>query len=133
MFTIAIRFCRGSVPHACRKLQAGSGLFRQPCCLAEPRSTSKTAPASPPGDLKIGPPLLAEFLGAFFLVFAVLVMAFAVGGVSGGAFKPAVAIGVTVMHLVKGADQWIHLVVDFAGGAAAALAIQVLSIADRGA
>jgi aquaporin Z len=58
-------------------------------------------------------------------------MALAVGGVSGGAFNPAVAIGVMVTHLVKGANVWIHLVADFAGGAAAAMAFKPLSIEDR--
>jgi len=116
----------------------------------------KGSPEVTPVDLKIGPSLLAEFLGTFALCwvvlntatakatagnsnyglaigFTVLVMAFAVGGISGGAFNPAVAVGVTVMHLVKGANLWIHLVADFAGGAAAAMAFKALSTEDRGA
>jgi hypothetical protein len=40
---------------------------------------------------------------------------------------------VTVMHLVKGVNLWIHLVADFAGGAAAAAAFKALSTADRAA
>ena len=63
--------------------------------------------------------------------FTVAAGAFAGGPISGGAFNPAVAIGVTVMHLVKGANLWIHLVADFAGGAAAAFAFKSLSTADR--
>jgi aquaporin Z len=63
--------------------------------------------------------------------FTVLVMAFAVGGISKGAFNPAVAVGITVMHIVKGANLWIHLVGDFAGGAAAAFAFKALSAADK--
>jgi hypothetical protein len=35
------------------------------------------------------------------------------------------------MHLVKGANLWIHLVADFAGGAAAAMAFKALSTEDR--
>ena len=116
----------------------------------------KGNPDVTPADLKIAPSLLAEFLGTFALCwvvlntatakatagnsnyglaigFTVLVMAFAVGGISGGAFNPAVAIGVTVMHLVKGANLWIHLVADFAGGAAAAMAFKALSTEDRAA
>jgi aquaporin Z len=116
----------------------------------------KGNPEVTPGDLKIVPSLLAEFLGTFALCwvvlntatakatagnsnyglaigFTVLVMAFAVGGISGGAFNPAVAVGVTVMHLVKGANLWIHLVADFAGGAAAAMAFKALSPEDRAA
>jgi aquaporin Z len=106
------------------------------------------------GDLKVAASLVAEFLGTFALCwvvlntatskettgnsnyglaigFTVLAMAYAVGGISGGAFNPAVAIGVTVMHLVKGANLWIHLVADFAAGVAAALAFKALSTADR--
>ncbi len=114
----------------------------------------KGNPEITPCDLKIAPSLLAEFLGTFALCwvvlntatakgtagnsnyglaigFTVLVMAYAVGGISGGAFNPAVAIGVTVMHLVKGANLWIHLVADLAGGAGAALAFKALSSEDR--
>jgi hypothetical protein len=35
------------------------------------------------------------------------------------------------MHIVKGANLWIHLVGDFAGGAAAAFAFKALSAADK--
>jgi hypothetical protein len=35
------------------------------------------------------------------------------------------------MHLVKGANLWIHLIADFGGGAAAALAFKSLSVEDR--
>jgi hypothetical protein len=42
-----------------------------------------------------------------------------------------VAIGITVMHLVKGANLWIHLVADVGGGVAAALAFKALSVGDR--
>lgn len=116
----------------------------------------KGNPTVTPGELKVGPSLLAEFLGTFALAwavlntatakatagnsnyglaigFTVLAMAFAVGGVSGGAFNPAVAIGVTVMHLVQGSNVWIHLVADFAGGAAAAFAFKALSTNDQSA
>jgi aquaporin Z len=65
--------------------------------------------------------------------FTVMAMAYAVGSVSGGAFNPAVAIGITVMHLIKGANVWIHLVADFAGGLTAAYAFRILSTADRNA
>jgi aquaporin Z len=116
----------------------------------------KGNPELTPGDLKIGPSLLAEFLGTFALCwvvlntatakatsgnsnyglaigFTVLVMAYAVGGISGGAFNPAVAVGATLMHLVKGANLWIHLVADFAGGATAAMAFKALSTEDQAA
>ena len=58
-------------------------------------------------------------------------MAYAVGGISGGAFNPAVAIGVGVMNIVKGANVWIHLVADFGGGVVAALIFKALSLSDR--
>ena len=53
--------------------------------------------------------------------FTVLVGAFAVGSVSGGAFNPAVAIGAMVMGLLSWSDIWIYLLANFAGGAAAAM------------
>jgi aquaporin Z len=43
----------------------------------------------------------------------VMVGAFSVGAISGGAFNPAVAVGVAVMQLVKFSDIWIHIVADF--------------------
>lgn len=93
--------------------------------------------------------LAAEFLFTFALVYVVLnvatakgtsgnsfygvaigmiVMAgaFAVGGISGGAFNPAVAIGLGVMKLVNFSQIWIHLVADFAGAVAATLTFKAL-------
>ncbi len=95
-------------------------------------------------------PFLAEFLGTFALAFVVLnvatakansnnsfyglaigftvvAAAFALGGYSGGAFNPAVALGITAMGLNAVANVWIHLLADFAGGAIAALAFRALS------
>ena len=107
-------------------------------------------------EIAVAPALLAEFLGTFALAwvvlnvatakstagnsnyglaigFAVVAMAYAVGGISGGAFNPAVAVGITLMKLVNATDIWIHLVADFAGGIAAALAFKALSAEDRAA
>lgn len=104
-------------------------------------------------ELSVGPALVAEFFGTFALVWVVLnvatakgtagnsnyglaigftvtAMAYAVGNVSGGAFNPAVAVGATLMHLINGSQVWVHLVADFAGGAAAALAYKALAPAD---
>lgn len=57
--------------------------------------------------------------------FTVMVGAFAVGGISGGAFNPAVALGPAVFDALNGgtalAGTWIHLVATLAGGAIAAL------------
>ncbi|MEW4569996.1 aquaporin [Tautonia sp. JC769] len=95
--------------------------------------------------------LLAEFLFTFALVYVVLntatakgtegnsfyglaigftvtVGAFAVGGISGGTFNPAVAVGVAVMGLIEASSIWMHLMADFAGGAAAALVFRALNM-----
>jgi aquaporin Z len=63
--------------------------------------------------------------------FTVATMAFALGGVSGGAFNPAVATGITVMHLEKAANIWIYLVANFAGGALAAATFRFVNPEDR--
>jgi aquaporin Z len=52
--------------------------------------------------------------------FTVMVGAFAVGPVSGGAFNPAVGVGVTVMGLADFTHLIVYLIADFLGGAAAA-------------
>ena len=101
--------------------------------------------------LPVAPALLAEFLFTFALVFmvlnvatargtegnsyfgfaiggTVLVGAYAVGGISGGAFNPAVAVGMVVMSLARAADLWIFLVANLAGGAAAALVFNAFDL-----
>ena len=97
---------------------------------------------------------LAEFLFTFALAFVVLnsatskdtagnsfyglaigmtVMtgAFAVGGISGGAFNPAVAVGLALMKLVNFADIWIHIVAELAAAVCAALIFKSLNPADQ--
>jgi aquaporin Z len=99
------------------------------------------------------PALLAEFLFTFALVyvvlnvatakdtsgnsfyglaigFTVLVGAFSVGNISGGAFNPAVAAGISVMGLSAWANIWIYLLADFVGAAVAAGAFKALNPAD---
>jgi aquaporin Z len=96
------------------------------------------------------PSLLAEFLFTFALVyvvlnvatakgtsgnsfyglaigFTVLVGAFSVGNISGGAFNPAVATAISVLGLSSWSKIWIYLIADFGGAAAAAGAFKVLS------
>ena len=63
--------------------------------------------------------------------FTVVVGAFAVGGISGGAFNPAVAVGITAMGLSKLANIWIFLVGNFLGGALAALAFKSVHPDDK--
>jgi aquaporin Z len=100
------------------------------------------------------PALLAEFLFTFALVyvvlnvatakgtsgnsfyglaigFTVLVGAFSVGNISGGAFNPAVAVALSVLGLSSWANIWIFLLADFAGGAVAAGAFKALNPAER--
>jgi aquaporin Z len=114
----------------------------------------KGQPTLTPAELKIGPAFVAELVGTFALAyvvlnvatakatagnsnyglaigFTVMVMAFALGGVSGGAFNPAVATGITVMHLEKTANLWLYLVGDLAGGALAALVFKFVNPDDK--
>ena len=63
--------------------------------------------------------------------FTVLVGAYAVGAVSGGAFNPAVAIGITVMGLSIVSNIWIFLVANFVGGAVAAIVFNSLNPDDK--
>jgi len=102
---------------------------------------------------EVGPALLAEFLFTFALVwvvlntatakgtsgnsfyglaigFTVLAGAYAVGGVSGGAFNPAVAVGICTMGIVTWTSLWVYLVANFAGAAVAALAYRVVNGTD---
>jgi len=97
---------------------------------------------APPG-LDVPRSLLVEFLFTFALCYVVLntatsknhpgnsfyglaigftmmVGAFAVGPISGGAFNPAVALGITYMGLKSFPMLWVFLVGNFAGGAVAA-------------
>ena len=60
--------------------------------------------------------------------FTVMTGAFAVGPVSGGAFNPAVGVGVFVMGLANVTSLIIYLVADFLGGAAAALLFNALDM-----
>jgi aquaporin Z len=57
--------------------------------------------------------------------------AFSVGNISGGAFNPAVAVGISVLGLSSWANIWIYLVADFAGAAVAAGAFKALNPAER--
>jgi len=59
--------------------------------------------------------------------FTVLAGAVAVGGVSGGAFNPAVAFGASIMGLIAWANIWLYLVGCLAGGAVAGVAFRWLN------
>jgi aquaporin Z len=111
----------------------------------------KNNPKVEPGSPNVAAALLAEFLFTFALCyvvlnvatsrgtegnsnyglaigFTVLTGAYAVGGVSGGAFNPAVAVGVTIMGLSSWANIWIFLVADFLGGLAAGALYNALDL-----
>jgi aquaporin Z len=60
----------------------------------------------------------------------VMTGAFAVDNISGGAFNPAVAVGITVMGLSAWSSIWIFLVANFAGGAVAAYTFRALNPGD---
>ena len=54
----------------------------------------------------------------------VMAAAYAAGHISGGAFNPAVAVGLTIMGLSAASHLWIFLLGNFAGGALAAVAFR---------
>lgn len=56
--------------------------------------------------------------------FTLLAAAYAGGPISGGAFNPAVAVGITLMGLSSVGHLWIFLAANLAGGALAALAFR---------
>lgn len=99
------------------------------------------------------PALLAEFLFTFALAyvvlnvatakstegnsyfgfaigFTVMVGAFAVGPISGGAFNPAVMLGGMIMNVFAWGNMWIYLVGTLVGGAAAALTFRYLRLGE---
>jgi len=63
--------------------------------------------------------------------FTVMAGAFAVGGLSGGAFNPAVALGLTITGLAPWALLLLYLPATLLGGAAAGYAFRALNPADR--
>ena len=63
--------------------------------------------------------------------FTVLAGAFAVGGISGGAFNPAVAVGISVLGFTAWSNLWIYLAGDFAGAALAAIVFKMINPEDK--
>ena len=63
--------------------------------------------------------------------FTVVAGAFAVGGISGGAFNPAIALGAMVTGLFEWSNLWIYLLADFLGAAAAAYAFLYVLPAEK--
>jgi aquaporin Z len=100
-------------------------------------------------DLDVVAALLAEFLFTFALVyvvlnvatakgtegnsyfgfaigFTVMIGAYAVGPISGGAFNPAVMLGGMLLNIFAWSNIWIYAVATLAGGAVAALVFRYL-------
>lgn len=63
--------------------------------------------------------------------FTVVAGAFAVGGISSGAFNPAVALGAATGGLIAWSTIWVYLVVQLAAGVAAGLVFRALNPADK--
>jgi aquaporin Z len=63
--------------------------------------------------------------------FTVVAGALAVGGISGGAFNPAIALGAMVTGLFQWSNIWIYLIADFLGAAAAAWAFLFVLPAEK--
>lgn len=61
----------------------------------------------------------------------VLAGAVAVGGVSGGAFNPAVGVGIVIAAVASANALWIYLVATLAGGAAAGFVFRLLNPDDK--
>jgi len=72
-------------------------------------------------------------LNIFGLAIGMTVMAgaFAVGSISGGAFNPAVAIGIAMMKLVNVSQIWIHIVAELVGAAVAAFTFKIVNPGDE--
>ena len=62
--------------------------------------------------------------------FTVMAGAVAVGGISGGVFNPAVAVGVSTAGMVSWSMLWVYLVANLAGGAIAGIAFRLLNPAE---
>ena len=63
--------------------------------------------------------------------FTVVAGAFAVGGISGGAFNPAIALGAMVTGLFEWSNIWIYFLADFLGAAVAAYAFLYVLPAEK--
>lgn len=61
----------------------------------------------------------------------VMAGAFSVGAISGGAFNPAVAVGIGTMKLVNFSQIWIHISANLVGGLLAAVAFKMINPDDK--
>ena len=109
----------------------------------------KGAPSQPPISIDTLRAFVAEFLFTFALCFVVLNVAVAkatkgnsfygwaigitvlagacaVGAISGGAFNPAVALGISVMNLVEISNLWVFFFANFLGSVVSALVFKAV-------
>ena len=63
--------------------------------------------------------------------FTVAAGAFAVGGISGGVFNPAVALGGATAGIFAGSTIWIYLLAELVAGALAGVAFRALNPGDK--
>ena len=63
--------------------------------------------------------------------FTVVAGGVAVGGISGGAFNPAVTLGAAVMHIFAWPTLWVYLVAQVMAGIAAGVAFVALNPGDK--
>jgi aquaporin Z len=63
--------------------------------------------------------------------FTVAAGAFAAGGISGGVFNPAVALGGATAGIFAGSTIWIYLLAELAAGALAGVAFRALNPGDK--
>jgi aquaporin Z len=119
--------------------------------------TDKTAPIAPGEGVETVAAVLVEILYTFALAlvvlnvatsphtegnsyyglaigFTIVVAAFAGGHISGGAFNPAVGIGLSVANMLKGGGNlnhlWLYIAGPFAGGALAAVVFRLQHAGD---
>jgi aquaporin Z len=111
-------------------------------------------PVGKPMSIQIGPAFLVEALWTLVLVYVVLnvatskdhpnnhfyglaigstvlVGAIAVGGVSGGGFNPAVALGLSITGHFEWSAIWLYVLAPVVGGIIAALLFRLLNADDK--
>lgn len=110
--------------------------------------------ADAPITIELGPAFLVEAFWTFVLVYVILnvattksnvnnsfyglaigstvfVGAVAVGGISGGGFNPAVALGLSITGVFDFAAYWLYFLAPLVGGAVAAVVFRVLNADDK--
>jgi aquaporin Z len=144
---------RGRCTWAEAPIYMASQLFGAALAAMVVKYLEAKAKAPTPMSLDLGPALLAEFLFTFALVwvvlnsatskdtagnsfygfaigFTVLIGAYSVGAISGGAFNPAVALGIAILNLTEIANLWVYWIPEFIAAAVAAFAFRWVNADD---